>query len=318
MFFFHKNKDLLNFFATSTGVIATMFFALYAIFGKILLENLHPQTLLAIGQSLSVIILCLFFGFLPEITKLRKLPKKTLFWIFMISLISGVMTPLLYLYGLQNIQASEAILLGGMEPLFLGMFGALFLKEKISHNQIFGGVSMIFGIYIIATMGFQNSFEINNGYIFILTAACLSGLSNTIFKKFLHHIPPEIIVFMRNSIGAVFMFILLPYFFEFTHNLDPLLDRNVLMPLILYVLFVIVAAQILWYKSLEVISTTKASIIHLLLPVFGILFSIIILNEEFFTYHLWGGLCILIGLILTMLHHHTHPHHHKLHRIKRM
>lgn len=295
-----------------------MFFSLYAVFGKILLENLHPQTLLAIGQSLSVIILCLFFGFLPEIAQMRKMPRKKIAWILLISILSGVITPLLYLNGLQNIQATEAVLLGGMEPLFLGLLGALLLKEKISMNQIFGGICMIFGIYIIATMGFEHSFQISSGYIFILTAAFLSGLSNTIFKKNLHHVPPEIIVFMRNTIGAVFMFILLPYFFNFQHDIRPIMDSKVLLPLVLYVIFVIVAAQLLWYKSLEVISATKASIIHLLLPVFGILFSIIILQEELFAYHFWGGLCILLGLILTMLHHHTHPHHHKIHKIKHL
>jgi len=84
----------------------------------------------------------------------------------------------------------------------------------------------------------------------------------------------------------------------------------------MYVIFVIVGAQLLWYKSLEVISTTKASIIHLLLPVFGILFSILILKEEILDYHMWGGLSILAGLIFTMWHHKKNPHHHKIHKLK--
>ncbi len=311
-----NNQSLRTFFATGSGVTAMIFFSLYSIFGKMLLEHFPPHTLILLGQSLSLLVLLLFFGVVPEIKTIFHIPHKQKIWILLVSILSGVIIPFLSFSGLQHIQANEAVLLGGMSPIFLGVLGVLFLNERISAQQIGGFTCLLIGLAIIAMKGSINTLDVNIGYIFITMACFLTAVSNTLFKRFLSDIQPQIVVLLRNTTGAIFLSTLFPFFSSHNHNFQALTQETVLLPLILYALLVIMGAQILWYKSLEILSATQASLMYLLNPLFGVFFAVVILGEMLFSHHIWGGLCIFTGLILTQLHHHNHPHNHILHRIK--
>lgn len=317
-FLFGQQHKQLQFFGTVTGIIAVMCFALYAVFGKLLLQYLAPHTLLAIGQLCSVLFILFFVGFLPEIKKIKKLKRKELFLLILNSCLVGALTPLLFLKGLESASATDAILFASTEPLLFGFLGVIFLQEKITRNQIFGAAFMFLGVYIIATQGFEKTFSLSIGNIYILGATFLGSVSSIIFKKHLHHILPEIVVFMRNSIGAVIMLTIIPVVFQFEHQINPIFNTHVFQILIMYVLIVIIAGQLLWYKTLDVIPANRTSLIALLNPLFGVTFSAIILGEILNQTHFFGGGCIILGMMATLFHNRKHPHHEKVHRVKRL
>lgn len=316
MFFLSRLKQL-QFFSTVTGMVAVMCFSLYAVFGKVLLEVLAPHTLLAIGQVLSVFLIILFVGFWPEIQKIRKLSSQQILLLLLHAFLVGTVGPLLFLKGLETASATNAILFGSTESLFLGFLGFLILREKITHNQIFGMAFIFLGVYIIATEAFSVDFELDIGSLYILSSVFFLSLGSIFFKKYLHHISPEIVVFLRNGLGAFFMIFVAPIFFGGEHDIMPLFEGDRLKFMILYVLIVIVLAQLLWYKVLDVLPSSKLSLIVPLLPLFGVLFSYLILGEALDTHHVWGGACIILGMVASIFHFRQLPHHHLLQKIRR-
>ncbi|MBT5016481.1 DMT family transporter [Candidatus Peregrinibacteria bacterium] len=300
-----------------TGVLSVLFLSSYSIFGKILLENLAPETVAGLAQTLSVITILLCFGFLPEIKKIHRLPRKTLFYLFLVAFLAGAVAPLLFLKGLLLTTATNSIIIGRIEVVFVGIISFLWLREKITKNQI-GGIALMFiGMLLIATQNFAIGFNFNHGDILIMGSALVWALATVIFKKNLHHMSPELVVLIRNFTGAICMFFVIPLILNVEHTVNlTLLDQNILIPLVLFALLTIVFGQMLWYKTLDLIPATVASSIGLLGPLFGVILAVTILKENLYSYHLIGGIFILIGLALTVLHHQKHPHHHKLQKTK--
>jgi drug/metabolite transporter (DMT)-like permease len=299
-----------------TGTVSMFFLSTYSILGKILLDTFSPETLVALTQTLSVLVLLLFFGFLPEAKKLKKLPSKDLFWLFIISILSAVIAPLLLLKGLKITTATSTIIISSLEPVLTGLIAFILLKESLSKHQIAGAILMFLGILVIATKGLNSSISFNQGDTLILIAALFWALSTNIFKKHLSHIRPDLIVLARNSIGAITIFLIIPFIFNIQHSIPSPLDKTVIIPLIIFSLFTIVIAQLLWYKALKQISATLASSLSLLRPFFALMLAALILKEDLYTYHLLGGLLATPGLILTIQHHQKHRHHHLIQKVK--
>jgi len=311
-----SKKQAVQLFGLGTGVFATLAWALSPIFGKLLLQHLTPFTLLAIGSVTSVLLVFLFFGFFPELKKLKQLPLSKILYLSSIGILSSVIAPLAFLWGLKNTNASDATLLANSEPIFMAIFGAMFLSEKLHWQHVGGKILMLFGITFIATKGFTVGISLEGGAIFILFSGFIHAISNTIFKKNLSHISPEIVIFIRNLIGSIVLLSIIPFLFEFTHDFSALQNKNVLIFLLAYVGLCIFLAQLLWYKSLDIISSSTSGNILLLYPIFGVFFSWLILDESLFFYHLFGGVFIFAGLIIGLIHRKKQNHFHLLHKLK--
>lgn len=304
-------------FGTLLGILSMICFSFYAVFGKILLVHIPPHVLLGLGQIVTILCILLLFGILPEIKKIRHLTLRQILLLILNACIVGGLSPLLLLTGLQQASATNTILLASTESLFLGFFGVLFLKEKITSAQIFGMVCMFIGIALIASGGFQNSLvRLEPGTLLILSAVFIGSIGSLIFKKFLHMIAPELIMFFRNTIGAMILLGIIPLFIDTPYNINVLIEKDMFHVLIIYALIVILSAQLLWYKSLKILPAFQISLILLLLPLFGVLFSVAILQEKLALYHLWGGLGIFIGMIISNLHFEMDSIHQKSHHVK--
>ena len=305
-----------NIYGNLIAFISVVFFSTYSIFSKLLLEHFSSQTLAAISQGLSVVALLFIFGMIPELKKIHHLPIKKIAFLIIISFLSAIIAPLLFLKGLEYTTATNGVLLSRLQSIMIGIISAIWLKEKITRHQVIGMIVMILGIYIIANKGLSIQAQFNNGDIMIILAAFSWALSVSIFKKYLHKISPELVVIFRNTVGALVLFFILPYILGFQHNFQSLSELNVVKLLIIFSIIAIMACQFLWYKSLKIISATRASTISLLSPFFGVIFAVLILGEKLAIYHLYGGILVIIGLVLTVIHHQKHPHHHIHQKVK--
>jgi drug/metabolite transporter (DMT)-like permease len=307
------NKNSI--FGMIIGMGSIFFFSTYTVFGKLLLDNLTPETLIALTSTLSAGLILFFYGFLPEIRELHKLPKKTFFLLIIISLLSAVIAPLLYLKGLQETLATNAIIVSKIEPVIVAIISIFWLQEKFSQYQTIGSILMFIGVFYVATQGFSLGFSLENkGDLFIIAAALAGASSTAIFKKYLHHIKPEIVVLMRNGVGGICMLIILPIVLDFSHSTEHILDQKIIILLFSFALFTIIAAQILWYKALDMINASTLSTFSMMGPVFGITMAIFLLHEGILSYHIIGFLTVVIGLCITLHHEKKNPHpHHKKH-----
>jgi drug/metabolite transporter (DMT)-like permease len=87
-------------------------------------------------------------------------------------------------------------------------------------------------------------------------------------------------------------------------------DQGSLIGIALIVLFPIIAAQSLWYISLEKIKNADAALLTSLYPLFAALIAYFALNENIAWYQMIGGAIMIVGLIIS----HYHLALHKIHK----
>lgn len=297
------------FLGSLAALISTIFIASYSTFTKILLQYFSTYSLAAIAQLFSVITIAFFFGALPEFKKLKDLPYKVVFGLIMVGLLSAVIQPLFLFSGLLKTSAINGVLISRTQMVMVSIISALWLRERVTPRQIIGTIIMFGGAYFIATKGLTQNLQLTSGDTLLFAAAFFGALSTNVFKRFATKVSPRLVVLTRNALGLLLNISIVPFIFGFQHDFTPVFDLKVFSILAVFSLMVIVGAQSLWYKAVEMIPAVRASTIGMSSPLFGILFAMTILGEKLTTFHLIGAPLIIIGLIFSTLHHQESDNH---------
>lgn len=281
--------------------ISICLFSLYTIFGKLLLEQVSPFTILLATEILAATIMILIVDAIRQFKNLKLKSKADLKTLTLIALFSSVIGPLLFLIGLTVTSATNSILIAKSEAVMTAFLAILILREKITRNQIIGSVIMFFGITIIATNNFATGLTWNIGDVLVLLSTVSYAIGTIIFKKSHHHIDPEAAVTFRNLFGALILFIIALFYLDFS-TIPKAFSFSILPTLLGLVILPTIGGQYFWYKALEVASATKVSIAGLTSPLITMIYAVIILKETIITSQIIGGLLIIIGLIIIEFH----------------
>ena len=285
------------------GLFSVILLGLAATSSKFLLDYISSELLVLVGEILSIATIFLLFGIAPELKKILKFKKKTLIALFFTSILTGAIIPFSFMKGLSLTNATDAVMIASMSGIVTGIFASIFLKDKMSAEKIAGILFMFLGISIISTKGFANGMDFNTGYYFLFGSILAVSTSTIIFKKFLTHVSTDITVLSRNLWGIILMLLVFPMFLKLDYNIDVIWnDQELLLILVGYAIFILLTAHFLWYKSLEKIKASMSSLLIFLKPLFGVIFAVLILKEDFDKFHLIGGILIIIGLIFSMFH----------------
>ncbi len=270
---------------------------------KIGVANVAPATL----GFLRVLIAAVFFVFAALATRrlgeVEKVFEKNFKEIAVISASGVLFYQLTQNFGIQLTLASAAGALTGAYPLIGLFFATASLKENVKPKQIFGALIAFAGVATIFFGGqdlaalFHTKYFLGNALI-VLNCVCFAVFSiynKTLVRKH----SPLAITTATYLLGAVF---LLPAFLAF-ENAPAALALALLTPsswLIIFFLGVFCSgvAYFLWVYALSTATVSKASAFIYLLPLFSILFSALMLEENVTAYVLAGALLIICGVVL--------------------
>ncbi|MFH0956708.1 MAG: DMT family transporter, partial [Candidatus Aenigmatarchaeota archaeon] len=199
-------------------------------------------------------------------------------------------------------------LISRAEGVVMSILAVFMLKETITKHQIAGTAVMFFGIWFISVAAAPalagDAGLMGIGDILIFLSAAAYALSNVLYKRYLHHLQPEVIVSMRNVFGAASLLIsvfVLSTLLGFSFPLGPVLHPDIIFMLSLAIVAMI-TGQMLWYGALEKTSASRVSTAILFSPVIGVAFAAIFLGEAITIAHLMGGLLIVGGMVLMEYH----------------
>ena len=65
------------------------------------------------------------------------------------------------------------------------------------------------------------------------------------------------------------------------------------------VIFPGLAAFFFWIKGISIIGANRAGIFLHLMPIMGAIMAMIIFDEKFMIYHIWGAIFIIAGITLS-------------------
>ncbi len=269
---------------------------------KITLEEIPIFSLIFLRMGFASILL------FPLVYKKLRIEKTDWKNTFLASFFGTNLNLAFFFFGLEHTQAINASVILATAPVFTLAIAHYILREKFSTKLVLGSLLSLVGtVIIVGIPAFHLSLLSTLGNI-SLVASSLAWVGHEIYaKKILKKYDPLVVSFYTMAIGAVvFSPIATSELFTnslwFTH-----VSISGFLGLLYGIIFASFISYTLWQKGLAVLPAGEASFVFYLLPLFGIIFSIILLHEKFNPILIVGSLIIVAGIILAEFHRKTHP-----------
>jgi len=219
-------------------------------------------------------------------------------------MIMGVMNGIAFLLqfiGQQWTTATKAAIITDSNVIFVAIFSAFLLSERITLKRALGIITALFGIFLIIT----------NGDIYALTGGTILGdvtvLSAGIIWSFYIILNKEktsqnVDITSLMTVIIVWTTItlqLIHIVYAFTSEII-VLDFYYALILIAYTgLFTTIISFFLWLEGLKWLEATTSTIYLLVGPIVATLISVIFLNEVLTLYIILGGILVGLGIYLV-------------------
>ncbi|WP_252107226.1 MULTISPECIES: DMT family transporter [unclassified Halomonas] len=192
--------------------------------------------------------------------------------------------------------ATNMGILAAMVPLLTVLLSALILREPPTLGGVIGGLLAFVGVSILLGQGNPLSLlklEVAFGDALMVIAAICYALYGVMLKRWQMNLPPWVMLYAQVCFAVLFL--LPPYLLG---PMTPIDGQNVW--LILYAgIPASIITTFLWMRAVRQIGANQASIFINLMPLFSALIAMAFLDERIASFHLYGGLLILAGVIMA-------------------
>ncbi|MDF2681471.1 MAG: transporter family protein [Brevibacillus sp.] len=276
------------------GTLAVVFWSTSFVGTKMAYESFPPLTL---GAARFIVASLVLGAFLLIKKEFVLPPKKDL----LLMSISGLLGVTIYFamenVGVQLTTASNAALIIASYPAITAGFEVLLKRSRVSWIKVIGIVITIVGVYQISS---SNEGGIGEGQlagnILLIGAGVVWVFYNFITRRFVNQYSMITVSFYQ-TISGTLAFIPLAVIERGKWQI-PSLNSWIVM---LYLgVFCSVIAFMLYNYALRKLSPSTAVTLMNLVPVFGVVFSWMILNEQIHASQLVGGMIVIVGVVLSM------------------
>ena len=272
------------------------------------LENVDPIVLSAVVYPIS------FAALIPITRSSFKIENKEDFLeILVISILGGVLAPILLFYGLEHIDASEAVILTNAQIIFTVLLSSLFFGEKPNGIIGYSGIIIVFVGLFVATTELDTPgslFKYEPGKIMIVGAMLVWAIDNNISRRLTKRstIWPAKIAMLKFLIGGIILFGIATIAVEESSSFRPrlqIIDSLLLIKpsewliIIAVSLFGFAGALSLLLESLKRIGTIRTMMIFSLTPIFGIVAASIVHAESISILEAIATGIIIIGIFMV-------------------
>ncbi|WP_404454479.1 DMT family transporter [Virgibacillus necropolis] len=298
----NKDTNFLKFLTKNKWAVWLMILVITIIWGyawvlmKLSLNYMGAFTFSAFRFAVGSITLLLIVW----VSKKGVPPKSMWKHLIILGILQTSIVFLLVMYGLRFVDAGKSSVLLYSMPLWSSIFAAKYLGEKITPAKTTGLLIGMLGLLTI--MGWDiwigQSIEVIIGEVLIILAAVSWGIANVYYRLKLQDIPKLQSSAYQMIFGTIGI-IIATLFMEWGEPVELNVDS------IYYILFTGVFASALcftiWFFILSIIDMVTATLATLLVPIFGLLFSWLILGERFTVGITAGSTLIIIGIIIAQV-----------------
>ena len=204
-------------------------------------------------------------------------------------------------WAVQFTTATNASLVAASQPIITAIVAWLILRERLNLLQLIGVVSALIGIVLmVAQMQLQVilNLSFNPGDGIMLASVVFYAFYTINLHRWLSGTHPLLMLFVAAVAGSL---VLIPCSIAeaFIVGTPPVNWITIGAILFMAVVPTIIATT-MWNASIGVVGPNKATIFLNLLPVFGILFGVLLLDEKLYHYHIIGGVLVCIGISLMV------------------
>ena len=203
-------------------------------------------------------------------------------------------------YSLYYTQVISGILMISTIPVWIIFISSILNIEKTNIFQIIGVIFSLTGVIFIITKADLNlikNLDFNKGDLSMVVAMFSWAVYSALLKSKKYEISQFALLQVVIITGLIFLIPI--YFIEMYLGHLIVLGTPFILTLTYVVLFPGLAAFFFWIKGISLIGANRAGIFLHLMPIFGAAMAMIIFNEKFMYYHIFGAIFIVAGIALS-------------------
>jgi len=266
--------------------------------GRLVAQNVGPFSIAFLRFAIASILLILLTWRIEG--KLPKLKKPQIIPVILLGMTGIFLYNVMFLKGLKIIEAGRASLIIATCPIFITIFSAIFLKEKINPVKGLGIVISVCGAVIVISKGdinriFEGGLGLGEFYIF---CCVFSWVAYSLIGKFvMNNLSPLASVSYSAIVGAIVLSI--PALFEGLPQNIPNQSAVDWLCISYLGVFGTVIGFVWYYQGVERIGPTKAGLFINFVPISAIFCAFFILSEPITISLAVGAVLVISGVYLT-------------------
>lgn len=228
------------------------------------------------------------------------IPKKDWLPLIGMGLLGNLVYQGLFIIGIDYTLSANAAVMLGTIPIWVALFSHFFNLEKMNIFKAIGVVFAFAGIVFIISggkEGFSFGSDTFFGDIIIILSAVVWGGFTILSKPFLSRYTPIQFSAVMSTIGCIVLFLVgLPNMVELNWGQ---VSYAAYGGVVYSGLLSIGAAYIIWNYGLQVVGAVHTATYQNLVPVLGLVFGIVLLNEQLSLLQYVGSALVIAGIVLA-------------------
>lgn len=262
--------------------------------------DIPPITLASIRWTTAFIILLPFA--LPAIYRHWKIIRKNWPILFVLGALSVAGFNTLAYIGLQYTTAVNGTLMQSSMPIMILLLSTVVLKEAATLRQWMGVFVSLSGVLVLisrADPSVLTALEVNPGDLWVLFAMFVWGCYSIALRWRPEGLPGFALFSVTLTIG---MLLLAPAALVESFNRPEIVWSGDLYMMIAYLaVFPSILAYLFWNYGVEKLGPRSAGLFIHLVPLWGMLLSVIFLGESLYAFHFWGIVLIFCGIYFAVI-----------------
>ncbi len=257
--------------------------------GRLLATNLPPVSIAVLRYAIVVPVL---FGVLRVKGQSLRIERKWIVNLFVMGVFSTTLYQIFFLYGVRYAAASDDSLVIGIGPVLVAIMASFVLKERLTKTKGLGFISGLAGIGVISLLS-PNNDVLNRplGISLVFGGAIAYAIYTVTLRRFVASNRADNPVSAPSSLAILAWISLFGWLFL----RSPLSWLGILYLALLST----VVGYFFYVVGVSKIGAGRAAIFGNLVPVFGVMTSVLLLKENLSPWHGVSFLLILTGVILV-------------------
>jgi probable blue pigment (indigoidine) exporter len=255
----------------------------------------HHPLLVASLRSLPIGLLLLAW--------LKQLPQGIWWWRILLlgSLNIGLFQALLFIAA-YRLPGGVAATAGAIQPLLVGGFSWIILREKPSKRSIVAAIAGLIGVGLLVLGPTARLDPI--GIIAAIAGAATMGLGTVLVKRWKRPVSLLVFTAWQLTVGGI---VLLPIALAIEGPITQISTTNLFGFVYLGVVGTGIAYA-LWFRGIDKLKASAVSYLGLMSPVVATIIGFIFLNQSFTPIQLIGMVIVLISVLIGQQTKRLHPH----------
>ena len=185
-------------------------------------------------------------------------------------------------------------------PVWIIFISSFLNIEKTNIFQLLGVILSLTGVIFIVTKADINlikNLDFNKGDLSMVLAMFSWAIYSVLLKRKTFKISQ---ISLLEVVIICGLFFLIPvYLTEMFMGNKIILGKPFYLTLTYVVIFPGLASFFFWIKGISIIGANRAGIFLHLMPIFGAIMAMVIFDEKFMNYHIFGAIFIIAGITLS-------------------